>query len=143
MQNVLRVHVVNGTGYLLEYSNYIALRKVLFTLPFGYDLSQGAAIGVLHFNHQRIILDKATQITDYVWMMQLREHLYLVHGQVTPWRRKLSQIDLLEDDVMTIEFAPIENCNAKGSLTHNAYLFIIGQLGASYVECLFCNCQLL
>lgn len=134
------MHVVNCTGYLLKYSNYIALRKVLFTMTFGYDLCQGAAIGVLHFNHQRVILDKATQITNYVGMMQLREYLNLVHGQVTTWRRKLSQIDLLEDDVMTIEFTSIENGNAKGSLTHNAYLFIIGQLGASYVECLLWHC---
>jgi len=69
MQDVLRVHVVDGTGDLFEYGYYISFRKMQFSLPLGDDLGQGTSIGVLHLDKQSVVLDEATEVAHNIRMM--------------------------------------------------------------------------
>lgn len=134
MQYILGVHIVNGAGDLLKDRDYVAFGKMLFALTLGYDLGQGAAVRVLHLDEQRIVLDEAAQVADNVGMMQLGEDLHFIHGQIAARWRQLAQVDLLEDNVMAIDFAPVQYGYAKRTLAHHSHLFVVGQLGAGYVQ---------
>lgn len=134
MEDILRVHIINGTGNLFENGDDIPLRKVHFALALGYDVGQSPSIRVLHFNEQCIILDEASQIADYIGMVQLGEHIHLIHGQISAGWGQFTEIYLLKNNLVAVRLAAVEDGDSKGSLTHHSHFLIVSQLGSYYSQ---------
>ena len=83
---------------------YILIQQL--RVPFFYELVQSFSWGILHYNHQRFLLNKIIVISNNVWMFQHCQNLHFIQGRETFLLSQVIHWNLLDNYQSFISLSP-------------------------------------